>query len=59
VHGAINGTHIFISKPNIPFVKNYFYHKIRRYLIVAHAILNVKRCFLDVYVGLPGSVNNS
>jgi hypothetical protein len=35
LHGAIDNTHISISKPNITFVKHYFYHKIGGYLIVA------------------------
>ncbi len=26
VKGAIDGTHISISKPNIPFVKDYYFH---------------------------------
>lgn len=35
VHSAINDTNFSISKPNLPFVKDYFYHKIGRYSIVA------------------------
>jgi len=27
-HGIVNNMHISISKPNIPFVKYLFYHKI-------------------------------
>jgi len=35
LHGAIDNTHISILKPNITFVKHYFYHKIGGYSIVA------------------------
>jgi len=34
VHGTINGMHISISKPNIAFVEDYYYHKIGGYSIV-------------------------
>jgi hypothetical protein len=35
VQGAINGTHIAISKPSSPFPKDYYYHKTGGYNIVA------------------------
>jgi hypothetical protein len=35
MQGAINGTHIAISKHLGPFPKNYYYHKMRGYNIVA------------------------
>jgi hypothetical protein len=58
VHDVIDGTHVSISKQNIPFVKDYYYHKTWGYLIVAQAIVGVKRCFIDVYAGLLRSVND-
>jgi hypothetical protein len=35
VHGVINDTHITISKPKVVFVEDYYFHKTRRYSIVA------------------------
>jgi len=35
VQGAINGTHITISKPSSPFPKDYYYHKVGSYNIIA------------------------
>jgi hypothetical protein len=35
LHGAIDNTHISILKPNITFVKYYFYHNIGGYSIMA------------------------
>jgi hypothetical protein len=35
VHGAIDNTHIYMSKPKISFAKDYFYYKTRGYSIVA------------------------
>ncbi len=52
VHGAINGVHISISKHNIPFAKDDFYHK-TNYSIVAQVVANFKRFPIDIYVSLP------
>ncbi len=35
VHSAIDDTHITISKPKLVFAKDYYFHKTRRYSIVA------------------------
>ncbi len=35
VQGAINGTHIAISKPLGPFPKDYYYHNMGGYNIIA------------------------
>ncbi len=35
VQGAINGIHITISKPSSPFPKDYYYHKMGSYNIIA------------------------
>jgi len=35
VQGAINGTHIAISKPLGPFPKHYYYHNMGSYNIIA------------------------
>ncbi len=58
LHDAIDGTHISISKPKLTFVDDYYYHKSGGYSIVAHVVLDVKRKFTNLYVGLLGSINN-
>jgi hypothetical protein len=57
--GAINGTHISIAKPIIVFLKDYYYHKTRGYDIVAQIVVDSKKRFLDVFVGLFRNVNDS
>lgn len=56
VHGVINNTHITISKPKVVFVEDYYFHKNRRYSIVAWVVVDVR--FIDIFVGLFGSVND-
>jgi hypothetical protein len=34
MQGAIDGMRIFIPKPNSPFAKDYYFHKIGGYFIV-------------------------
>jgi hypothetical protein len=58
VHGIIDSTHISISKPKLAFVKDYHYHKSGSYSIVAHVVVDVKRRFIDLYVALPGNIND-
>jgi hypothetical protein len=43
VMGVINGTHISITKPFGAYSKDYFFHKIRRYNVVAKVVVNNKR----------------
>jgi hypothetical protein len=59
MQGAIDGTHVSIAKPLRPFVEDYFYHKTCGYTIVAQAVVDSKKRFIDLFVGLPGSVNDS
>ncbi len=40
VVGVIDGTHIAITKPFDVFAKDYYYHKIRGYSIVAQAMVD-------------------
>jgi hypothetical protein len=40
VVGAIDGTHIAIIKPSDVFAKDYYYHKIGSYSIVAQAMVD-------------------
>jgi hypothetical protein len=50
VHGIIDNTHTSISKPQLAFAKDY-YHKSESYSIVTNVIVDVKRTFIDLYVG--------
>lgn len=59
IMGAINGTHISIAKPISVFLKDYYYHKTRGYNIVAQVVVDSKKRFLDVFVGLFRNVNDS
>ncbi len=58
VHDAINGTRIQISKPKTIFLKDYYCHKTRGQSIVAQTIVDSKNKFLNIYVGLQGSIND-
>jgi hypothetical protein len=58
VQGAINGTHVFIAKPSTPFAKDYYHHETSGHNIVAQAIVDSKNKFIDLFVGLLGSVND-
>jgi len=48
MHGAISNTHISISKPKLAFVKDYYYHKMGGYLIVAQIVVDVRKRFIDM-----------
>jgi hypothetical protein len=58
VHGAIDCTHITISKPKV-CPEDYFYYKQGAYTIVLQAVVDAQKRFTDIFVGLPGSVNDS
>jgi hypothetical protein len=57
IHGAIDYTHIEISRP-AEFPEDYYYYKTSRYSLVAQAVVDAKKRFTDIFVGLPGSVND-
>jgi hypothetical protein len=59
VMGAIDDIHIAITKAFDVFAKNYYYHKIEGYSIVAQAMVDNQMFFTNVYVGLLGSVNEN
>ncbi len=59
VHGAIDGTHIIIYKPIIPFPKNYYHHKTGDYSIQVQGVVDSNKKKLEFYVGFPGNVNNA
>ena len=58
VIGAIDGTHFSISKPS-HFAEDYYYFKSNGYSIVCQAVVDRDKRFLDLFVGLPRSVNDS
>jgi hypothetical protein len=43
VQGAINNTHIAISKPLTPYLQDYSYHKMGGYLIITQAIVDCQK----------------
>lgn len=57
VHGAIDCTQIKIRRPNV-FAEDYYYYKSGCYTIVTQAVVDYRKCFTDIFVGLPGSVND-
>jgi hypothetical protein len=59
VMGAIDGIHINITKLVVNFSKDYYYHKNGGYNIVAQAIVDNYKRFLNVYVRLARNVNCS
>jgi hypothetical protein len=57
VHGAIDCTHITISKP-LQYLEDYWYFKIGAYSMVAQAVVDLKKQFTSIFVGFLGSVND-
>jgi hypothetical protein len=57
VHGALDCTHIAISKPS-EFPEDYWYFKTGGYSMVAQAVVDAKKQFRSIFVGLPGSIND-
>jgi hypothetical protein len=58
VHGVIDYTHIAILKPT-KFVEDYYYFKNGAYSIVAQAVVDCKKQFTNIFVGLLGPVNDT
>jgi hypothetical protein len=48
MHGTISNTHISISKPKLAFAKDYNYHKMGGYSIMAQTVLDVRRKFTNM-----------
>jgi hypothetical protein len=55
--GGHDGTHFSTSKPNGTLCEDYFYHKTIRYSGVFQAIVDDQKQFTNIFMGLPGSVN--
>ena len=58
VSGTIDRTHISICKPHVG-VANYIYFKFGGYTINCQAVVDSKKRFLDLYLGMSGSTNDS
>jgi hypothetical protein len=58
VLGAIDGTHISISKPKYGRA-DYFYFKMGGYMLNCQAVVDSQKQFLDLYLGMPGSTNDA
>jgi hypothetical protein len=58
VHGAIDCTHISIAKPGL-FSEDYYYFKTGGYSIVCQAVVDCKKLFTNLFIGLPGSINDT
>jgi hypothetical protein len=58
VAGAIDGTHINISKPRYG-AEDYYYFKSGGYSLNCQAVVDSNKRFLDLYLGRPGSTNDS
>jgi hypothetical protein len=56
---VINDIHIAITKPSCSFVKHCFSHKTWNYSIVTGVVVDNQERFIDVYVGLLKSLNDS
>jgi len=57
VLGAIDGTHVSISKPKFGAV-DYFYFKFGGFNLNCQAVVNSNKCILDLYLGMLGSTND-
>lgn len=58
VVGAIDGTHISISKPQIG-PADYYYFKSGGYTMNCQAVVDSDKRFLDLFLGMSGSTNDS
>ncbi len=56
---VIDNIHIAITKPSCIFIKHYSSHKTWNYNIVTQIAVDNQERFIDVYMGLPRSLNDS
>jgi hypothetical protein len=56
--GAIDGMHIAISKPDSR-IEYYYYFKSGGYSLNCQAMVDSQKSFIDLYLGMPGSTNDS
>ena len=58
VLGKIDGNHIQVEKPWCPHVVDYF-NKRKVHFVQLQGIVNYKRRFIDIFVGLSGSYSDN
>jgi hypothetical protein len=58
VGGAIDGTYIHISKPRVG-LEDYFYFKTHGYALNCQAVVDSRKVFLDLFLGMLGSTNDA
>ena len=58
VVGAIDGTHISISKPRVG-PEDYFYFKTHGYTLNCQAVVDSRKIFLDLFLGMSDSTNDA
>jgi hypothetical protein len=56
--GAIDGMHVAISKPQFG-TEDYYYFKSGGYSLNCQAVVDSQKRFMDLYLGMPGSTNDS
>ena len=55
--GAIDGSHIPVSPPSLCHTD--YYNRKGWYSVLIQAVVDYRYCFLDIYTGWPGSVNDA
>jgi hypothetical protein len=58
VVGAIDCIHIHVAKP-VEGPEDYFYFKSRGYTLNCQVVVDSRKRFLDLYLGMPGSTNDA
>jgi len=58
VIGAIDGMHVAIAKPDY-CPADYYYFKSGGYSMNCQAVVDADKRFIDLYIGMPGSTNDS
>jgi hypothetical protein len=56
--GAIDCIHIHVAKP-VEGPEDYFYFKSRGYTLNCQVVVDSRKRFLDLYLGMPGSTNDA
>jgi hypothetical protein len=55
VHGAIDGTHFEIKK-QVQYLEDYFYYQTNAYVVHMQAVVDSRKRFIDLCIGLPTSI---
>ena len=59
VVGAIDGSHVGISKPRFGATDYYYYFKSGGYTLNCQAVVDSRKRFIDLFLGMFGSTNDS